>query len=36
MSRPFEISARSLFELAGEAFGLLVIGFCFLALAFCV
>jgi hypothetical protein len=30
------MSARNLFELAGAAFGLLVIGFCFLVLAFCV
>jgi hypothetical protein len=36
MSQPFEISARGLFELAGEACGLLLFGFCFLVLAFCV
>jgi hypothetical protein len=36
MSRPFEISARNFLELAGLACGLLVIGFCFLVLAFCV
>jgi hypothetical protein len=36
MSQPFEMSARNLFELAGAAFGLLLFGFCFLALAFCV
>jgi hypothetical protein len=36
MSQPFEMSARNLFELAGEAFGLLLFGFCFLVLAFCV
>jgi hypothetical protein len=28
--------ARSLFELAGSACGLLALGFCFLVLAFCV
>ena len=36
MSQFFEMSARRLFGLAGEAFGLLLVGFCFLALAFCV
>jgi hypothetical protein len=36
MSQPFEMSARNLFELAGEAFGWLLFGFCFLVLAFCV
>ena len=36
MSQPVEMSARGLFELAGEAFGLLLFGFCFLVLAFCV
>lgn len=36
MSQLFEISARSLFELAGEALGWLFFGFCFLVLAFCV
>jgi hypothetical protein len=36
MSQLFEMSVRSVFGLAGEAFGLLVIGFCFLVLAFCV
>jgi hypothetical protein len=36
MSKPFEMSARGFFELAGEACGLLLFGFCFLVLAFCV
>ena len=36
MSQPFEMSARNVFELAGEACGLLVLGFCFLVLAFCI
>jgi hypothetical protein len=30
------MNARGFFELAGEAFGLLLFGFCFLVLAFCV
>jgi hypothetical protein len=30
------MSVRNLFGLAGEACGLLLIGFCFLLLAFCV
>jgi hypothetical protein len=30
------MDGRSLCELAGEACGLLVLGFCFLVLAFCV
>jgi len=32
MSQPFEMDIR----IAGEACGLLVLGFCFLVLAFCV
>jgi hypothetical protein len=36
MSQPFEMDGRSFFGLAGEACGLLVLGFCFLVLAFCV
>jgi len=36
MSQPFEMSTRNFFELAGEAFGWLLIGFCFLVLAFCL
>ena len=36
MSQPFEMSVRNVFELAGEAFGWLFFGFCFLVLAFCV
>ena len=36
MSQPFEMNARGIFELAGEAFGWLLFGFCFLVLAFCV
>ncbi len=36
MSQPFEMNARGLFELAGEACGLLLLGFCFLVLVFCV
>ena len=36
MSQPFEMTTRSFFELAGAAFGLLLFGFCFLVLAFCV
>jgi len=36
MSQPFEMSVRSFFELAGAACGLVVLGFCFLVLAFCV
>jgi hypothetical protein len=36
MSQPFEMTTRSFFELACEAFGLLLFGFCFLVLAFCV
>jgi hypothetical protein len=36
MSLPFEMNARGFFELAGEACGLLLFGFCFLVLAFCV
>jgi hypothetical protein len=36
MSQPFEMSFRSVFGLAGEAFGWLLAGFCFLILAFCV
>lgn len=36
MSQPFDTDGRSFFSLAGEACGLLVIGFCFLVLAFCV
>jgi len=36
MSQLFEMNARSFFELAGEACGLMLIGFCFLVLAFCV
>jgi len=36
MSQPFEMNARGLFEFVGEACGLLVLGFCFLVLAFCV
>jgi hypothetical protein len=36
MSQPFEMNTRGLFALAGEAFGLLLFGFCFLVLAFCV
>jgi hypothetical protein len=36
MSQPFEMSTRGIFELAGEAFGWLLFGFCFLLLAFCV
>jgi hypothetical protein len=36
MLQPFEITVRNFFGLAGEAFGLLLVGFCFLALAFCV
>jgi len=36
MSQPFEMNARGFFEFAGEAFGLLLFGFCFLVLAFCV
>lgn len=36
MSRPFEMSARNIFELAGAACGWLLVGFCFLVLAFCV
>jgi hypothetical protein len=30
------MNTRGLFEFAGEAFGLLLFGFCFLVLAFCV
>jgi hypothetical protein len=30
------MNARGIFELAGEAFGWLLFGFCFLVLAFCV
>jgi hypothetical protein len=36
MSQPFEMNAQGFFSLAGEACGLLVLGFCFLVLAFCV
>ncbi len=36
MSRPSEMSARTVFGLAGEAFAVLLAGFCFLALAFCM
>jgi len=36
MSQPFEMNTRGFFELAGETFGLLLFGFCFLVLAFCV
>jgi len=36
MSQPFEMSAQGFFSLAGEACGLLALGFCFLVLAFCV
>jgi len=36
MSQPSEMGVRNFFELAGEACGLLVLGFCFLVLAFCV
>jgi hypothetical protein len=36
MSQHFEMSARNLFSLASEAFAVLFVGFCFLALAFCV
>jgi len=36
MSQPFEMNTRGFFEFVGEAFGLLVFGFCFLVLAFCV
>ena len=36
MSQPSEMRVRSFFEIAGEACGLLVLGFCFLVLAFCV
>lgn len=36
MSQPFEMNARGLFELASAACGLLLFGFCFLVLAFCV
>jgi hypothetical protein len=36
MSQPFEMNARGFFELAGEACGWLLFGFCFLVLAFCV
>ncbi len=36
MSQSFEMSTRNFFELASEACGLLMLGFCFLVLAFCV
>ena len=36
MSQPFEMDGQSFFGLAGEACGLLVLGFSFLVLAFCV
>lgn len=36
MSQLCELDGRDLIELAGEACGLLVLGFCFLVLAFCV
>ena len=36
MSQPFEMDGRNFFNLAGEVCGLLVFGFCFLVLAFCV
>jgi hypothetical protein len=36
MSQSFEMNGQSFFSLAGEACGLLVLGFCFLVLAFCV
>ena len=36
MSQTFEMNARNIFGLAGQACGLLVFGFCFLMLAFCV
>jgi len=36
MSQPFEMESRNFLCLAGEACGLLVLGFCFLVLAFCV
>ncbi len=36
MSQPFEMNARNFFGLAGEACGLLLLGFCFLVLVFCV
>jgi hypothetical protein len=36
MPQPFETNARDILEFAGAVFGLLVIGFCFLVLAFCV
>ena len=29
MSQPFEMNTRGIFELAGEAIGLLLFGFCF-------
>jgi hypothetical protein len=36
MLQPFEMDGQSFLSLAGEACGLLVLGFCFLVLAFCV
>ena len=36
MLQPSEMSVRGAVELAGAACGLLVLGFCFLVLAFCV
>jgi hypothetical protein len=36
MRQPFEIDVRGACGLAGEACGLLALGFCFLVLAFCV
>ncbi len=36
MSQTSEMSVRGFFELAGQACGLLLFGFCFLMLAFCV
>ena len=36
MSQSFEIDARGFFELVGEACGLLLLGFCFLVMVFCL
>ena len=36
MSQPFEMNGPKFLELAGEACGLLALGFCFLVLAFCL